>query len=228
MTDVIHSLWPTPVGSFRFEGAEDLNPLLVRMFGALRAVQAQQQNQAPFFASDDDLDRRIRLAEWTPFLDFVLRSVKLVVTHANATDWGAGVDARVELAGMWFQISNRGAFHDIHNHGNCSWSGVYYVQIDPPQARTAHPVYGAANGITRLYGPYLPRLGGAYADFGNAYLQRAHFDVEPQVGTLVVFPSFLEHKAMPYEGSADRVVISFNARVHAAGAGDRVYRFSAV
>ncbi len=40
----------------------------------------------------------------------------------------------------------------------------------PEWQRIQHPVYGVANGVTRLYGPHLGTLGGAFVDLGNAYL----------------------------------------------------------
>jgi hypothetical protein len=39
-----------------------------------------------------------------------------------------------------------------------------------------------------------------------------------------VFPAFLPHKAMPYAGENDRIVVSFNVQIHAPG-GDRIYRY---
>ena len=70
---------------------------------------------------------------------------------------------QLELTGVWFQIQNGAAFHDIHTHGNCSWSGVYYVQIDPPAQRQAHPELGALNGATRFYSPMFPLIGATSA-----------------------------------------------------------------
>jgi hypothetical protein len=32
-------------------------------------------------------------------------------------------------------------------------------------------------------------------------------DVTPQEGQLVVFPAFMPHKAMPYAGEKDRIVV---------------------
>jgi ectoine hydroxylase-related dioxygenase (phytanoyl-CoA dioxygenase family) len=89
-------------------------------------------------------------------------------------------------------------------------------------------VLGAANGVTRFYGPHFNRLGGAAMDFGNAYLQNAHLDVPPVPGQLVVFPSWLAHQAMPYHGSADRVIVSFNVSVHAAGGSDELHSYAHV
>jgi uncharacterized protein (TIGR02466 family) len=225
-----HALWPTPLGVHRYAQAEALNPLLVRVFGALRATQGHARGEAPgaFFASDDDLLQRVQLTEWQAFVRFIVESLRDTVTRSNAAAWPPqGLDLQVAVEGMWFQIANRGAFHDVHTHGNASWSGVYCVQVDEPERRCAHPVYGAANGVTRFYGPPFAHLGGAHVDVGNAYLQPPHVEVEPVPGQLVLFPSWLAHQALPYDGECERVVVSFNASVHAARGGDRLHGYSA-
>jgi len=227
----LHALWPTPIGVHRLPGAEYLNPLLVRVFGALRAQQ-QGGDARPFFASGDDLLQRIRLPEWQVFVRFVVEALRDTVTQANRAAWPAegaaqGLPLRLAIDGMWFQVSNRGAFHDVHTHGNCSWSAVYCVQVDPEPRRVQHPTYGAANGVTRLYGPPFAQLGGAHVDLGNAYLQPPHVDVAPLPGQLVLFPAWLAHQALPYDGELDRVIVSFNASVHAAQGADRLHGFAA-
>lgn len=225
-----HTLWPTPLGVHRLAGADELNALLVRVFSALRTTQSHARNEAPgaFFASSDDLLRRVQLPEWQGFVRFLVESLRDTARQANAGTWpAAGLELKVAVEGMWFQISNQGAFHDVHTHGNCSWSGVYVVQVDADAARCAHPVYGAANGATRFYGPPFTHLAGAHADLGNAYLQPPHVDVAPLPGQLLLFPSWLAHQALPYAGALDRVIVSFNASLHAAQGGDRVFGFSA-
>ncbi|PWR20537.1 putative 2OG-Fe(II) oxygenase [Zavarzinia compransoris] len=225
-----HGLWPVPLGISRLAGAEAFNALLVRTFAVLRAEQSAARGQdpsGPFFASDDDLVQRITAKDWQAFVRFVVDRLHDTVEQANDGHWpDRGLDLQVSLKGMWFQCSNGGAFHDVHTHGNCSWSGVYVVQVDPPEQRAAHPVYGAANGVTRFYGPPFATLGGAFVDVGNAYLQPPHRDVAPVPGQLAVFPSWLAHQALPYAGTRDRIIISFNASVHAAG-GDRLHGYGA-
>lgn len=224
----LHALWPTPLGIHRNPQAAAINPLLVRVFTALRATQlaTRGQSSAAFFASDDDLLRRIKLPEWEQFVRFIVESLRDTAKHANEGAWPRqGADLRVALEGMWFQCSNGGAFHDVHTHGNCSWSGVYVVQVDEAQDRVRHPVYGAANGATRFYGPNFATLGGAHVDMGNAYLLPPHRDVDPVSGQLVVFPSWLAHQALPYEGGAERVIVSFNASIHAVS-GDRLHDYA--
>ncbi|MFM1988646.1 MAG: hypothetical protein RJA99_1603 [Pseudomonadota bacterium] len=227
----VHALWPTPLAVYRMPEADAVNPVLVRMLGALRVAQCAQRGQpadAPFFASDDDLLRRLRTAEGDALARFVVGSLQDAVGRANAGAWPPGRRAlKVAIEGMWFQCSRGGAFHDVHTHGNCSWSGVYVVQVDPAERRRAHRVHGAQHGVTRFYGPPFARLGGAHVDLGNAYLQPPHVDLEPVPGQLALFPSWLPHQAMPYDGELDRIIVSFNASVHAADGDDRLHRYAA-
>jgi hypothetical protein len=224
-----HELWPTPIGIHRYADAAKLNPLLVGAFAEGRAAQEAKRGieRGPFFASDDDLLHRVKIPEWQAFVRFLVNSLGETVKKANREAWaGRDLELKVAIEGMWFQCSREGAFHDVHTHGNCSWSSAYIVQIDEPSKRVAHPVYGAANGVTRLYGPPFSALGGAFVDVGNAYLQPPHVDIEPVPGQLLLFPSWLAHQALPYNGEKERVIISFNASIHGSE-GDQMHGYSA-
>jgi uncharacterized protein (TIGR02466 family) len=221
------------MGVYQWSQAPDANALLARVFGALRATQSLQRpgEASPhFFASNDDLHQRIVLPEWQALVGFIVEGLRDTVMAANG-GWqdaqGQSPAFQIALEGLWFQISNRGVHHDIHTHGNCSWSGVYYVQIDPLPQRSAHPDLGALNGATRFYSPMFPLLGGAHMDMGNAFMQNATLDVTPEAGELVLFPAFLPHKAMPYQGAQDRIIVSFNAQIRAPG-GNQIYPYAAV
>jgi hypothetical protein len=224
-----HWLWPTPIGLHHYADAPKLNPLLVGAFGEGRVAQQRQRGEkpGPFFASDDDLLHRVKLDEWQDFVRFIVSSLGETVKQANGEAWaGQELELRVNIEGMWFQCSREGAFHDVHTHGNCSWSAVYIVQIDEPARRVSHSVYGLANGVTRLYGPPFSALGGAFVDAGNAYLQPPHHDIEPVPGQLLLFPSWLAHQALPYDGEKERIIISFNASIHGSR-GDQMHGYSA-
>lgn len=223
-------LWPTTLGLYQWPQAGQSNAVLARVFGAMRATQSLQrpQGKAHFYASDDDLLQRIQLPEWQALVRFIVEGIRDTVIDANG-GWGQGAPGpafNIALEGIWFQIGNRGVHHDIHTHGNCSWSGVYCVQVDEDAQRMAHEVFGALNGVTRFYGPHFQQLGGAHMDLGAAYLQQPHTDIAPRPGQLVVFPAWLPHQAMPYEGEHDRIIVSFNASVHAAQGSDQRHGYA--
>ncbi len=216
-------LWPTTIGIYHWDQATEVNPLLTRVLGALRATSQLQsgeihENPGAFYASSDDLLQRIQLPEWKQWVQFLVGAIRDTVAAANHQAWahthGQQLAMQIAIEGLWCQFSNQAAHHDVHTHGNCSWSGVYYVDLDDDATRREHPSLGALNGVTRFYGPYFNRLGGAHADFGNAYLQYPHTDIDPLAGRLVVFPSWLPHQALPYAGTRDRLILSFNASVH--------------
>jgi len=225
------ALWGIPVASARFSDAAGVNPELLRAFTAMRHLDPRHDagTSNGFYASADDLIRHCDIAEMRKLFAFIAARLGDIVASVNRQAWKEyGVSgARIAIAGSWFQMQNHGGFHDVHTHGNCSWSGAYYVDIDPCEQRRAHSVYGARNGVLRFYGPWWEQLGGAHIDAGNAYLMDSHWDVEPEPGLLVLFPSYLKHQAFPYDGARDRVVVSFNASVNAApGTSFKSYGFS--
>ena len=112
------------------------------------------------------------------------------------------------IVDSWYHITNAGGFHDAHFHHGCSWCGIYYVRVGDSGTR---PSGGAPNGGSRFYCPLT--CGGQYRDFGNRYLGGT-LDMPVEDGLLVIFPSFLLHSGLPYQGAQDRIVIAFNARVH--------------
>lgn len=225
-----HTLWATTLGIYQWADAPAVNPLLVRVLGALRATALPPPGPGAFYASNDDLLHRVKLPEWQQLVRFIVEGVRSTAAQANQQVWahesGQAPGLQIAIEGMWFQFSNGGAHHDVHTHGNCSWSGVYCVAVDDDTARCRHEVFGELNGITRFYGPWFSRLGGAHMDYGSAYLQQAHHDVAPRPGQLVVFPSWLPHQAMPYQGGQDRLIISFNASVHRAEGGNRTHGYA--
>ena len=227
----LQSHWPVPIAVHRFAQAAEVNVVLARVFATMRATDANfngatEAGSNHFYASADDLIQRIDLPEFHDLIEFIATALQTTAKQANAGVWPSGRHGlQLELMGVWFQIQNGAAFHDIHTHGNCSWSGVYYVQIDPLSQRKANPEWGALNGATRFYSPMFPLLGGAHMDMGNAFMQQATLDITPQAGELVVFPAFLPHKAMPYSGELDRIIVSFNAQIRSPG-GDQIYNYA--
>ena len=206
-------LWATPLLEKKCEAHKAINDTLIPLF---YEQKAENETKGNVYSSPDDLLQRYNHPAMTELFGFISESVFEIASTVNGHIWQQtkAENLSMHVVGAWFQIQNKFGFHDIHSHGNCSWSGVYYLQIDDADVRQKHADLGALNGITRFYSPRFDLLGGAHMDMGNAYLQESHIDIQPEEGTLIVFPSWLNHKAMPYDGEKDRIIISFNAQVH--------------
>ena len=116
-------------------------------------------------------------------------------------------DIQIRYQGMWANINGYKDYIKPHVHPECDWSGVYYVKLpencgliwfaDPRPVR--HMLIRE-----NLWGS-MPRLGcTAPRDIAT------QMTVSPEVSTLVMFPSFLEHFVDPNESHEPRISISFN------------------
>ena len=190
---------------------------MVSAFADGRAALERQRGVdpgAPFFASDDDLLQRVKLPELAGFPIVRVSAIGSTVEGANAEQWSGGVaEVQVGFQGMWFQVSRDGAFHDIHTHGNCSWSGVYIVQIDDHAAGFSTPSTGRrteSHGYTAHISR--PWVAPSWTWATPTYNHRTSTWLRARPDTAV--PAWLAHKAMPYAGELDRVIISFNVTIH--------------
>lgn len=217
----IKQLWPVTILSRRFGKYQQVNPDLIRYFEEYRA--AHPGAPGPVYASPDNFSADSDNPSILALQKFIMDNVFEVASEVNSAFWNKQKAFNVHLTGMWFQISNRYGFHDTHVHGNCSWSGVYYVQT---QGCSTGPAdlgeNDQPNGITRFYGPHIEYQAGGHGDLGNYYLQDYAFDSYPEDGKLVVFPSHLKHMVFPYNGERDRIIVSFHAQIN----GDEELRYS--
>ena len=212
----IHMLWPTPILRKKFDEHETVNSELVKLFYEHRRTDDNADVEAPIYSSTDDLLMRYDNPSLNQLFAFVSQSVFEISSSMNSEVWKHSQSKKMnmEVVGAWFQIQNGQGYHEVHTHGNCAWSGVYYLQVDGDEKRESNKTFGAMNGITRFYGHHMDVIGGGYMDSGNLYLQSTGFDSKPEEGVLCIFPSHLKHMAMPYEGEKDRIIISFNVQVH--------------
>ncbi len=109
----------------------------------------------------------------------------------------------IDLFETWVHITRDGGYHDSHIHPNCSWCGIYYIDIGDV---TVNP----PNGCNRFYPPVA--LG--YEDIGSMVYPLNPVQPPPEDGKLLLFPSHIRHSALLYRGKRDRILASFNARIH--------------
>lgn len=94
------------------------------------------------------------------------------------------------------QAAERG-FIDTHIHEESWLSGAYYVEL-PAAIRRDDPAHAGWIEFGRPYAGLPP--------VPEALLRQAC----PQAGTLLLFPSYVFHRTLPYAGRGERISISFD------------------
>jgi len=104
----------------------------------------------------------------------------------------------------WANLNRHGDYNRTHTHSGNHWSGVYYVE--PGEAVEGRPLSGAIEFIdprpaVNVYDiPGLPQV--------------STWTIRPEAGMMILFPSWLRHGVLPYEGTKERLTIAFNIRIN--------------
>ena len=107
-------------------------------------------------------------------------------------------DQAVEITGCWATVLARGAAHKAHSHPNNFLSSVYYVRTRPgSDAINFHDPRTQA-GVIR---PPVVELTAENTD---------QVVVRVTNGTLLMFPSYLEHSVDANVNEEERISVSFN------------------
>ena len=108
----------------------------------------------------------------------------------------------LNISNSWFAIQDVGGMLKDHSHGGSIVSGVFYINVDegsnPTVFENPNPyAYFNYDTVIKEYTPYTYQ----------------HFNVFPQKGNLIIFPSWVKHGCtyIPNQ-SKDRTIISFNTK----------------
>ena len=105
----------------------------------------------------------------------------------------------------WYNTNRYGDHHAPHTHPNAYLSGTYYVRVPPAPASVDDPL--ARPGCISFYDP---RSGANMVTVGPEPDARSAHVVRPTAGTLLMWPSPLQHYVHPNLSEEHRVTISFN------------------
>lgn len=108
-----------------------------------------------------------------------------------------GYDA-FEITGCWATVLAKGAIHKAHSHPNNFLSGVYYVRT---HLGTDTINFHDPRNQTSVIRPPVVELTAENTD---------QFVVRVTNGTLLMFPSYLEHSVDANMSEEERISISFN------------------
>ncbi len=106
---------------------------------------------------------------------------------------------RLKLDSLWVNVLKPGSGHSGHIHPHCVLSGTYYVRTPP----------GAS--ALKLEDPRLPlMMASPPRDADAPSFQRPFVYLQPEVGTLLMWESWLRHEVPPNAAKRERISLSFN------------------
>ena len=167
-----------------------------RLEKSLRAIKERGEGftDATYYVTPDDLQTRPEMKE---FSDLVLKEAKEILDLLCVKR-----DSHY-VTNMWANITNPNHRHAMHIHPNCLLSGIMYVKAPKSCGPTqfADPRPGA-----RMLEPSFTQI--------NKF-NMGQFFVEPEKGTVLIWPSYMPHAVERghAQHDEDRIVIAFNIMI---------------
>jgi uncharacterized protein (TIGR02466 family) len=188
-SDVI-PMFPTLVWKIQLK-AEFHDAIDAKIFATLQELRRDlpELGLGQGWQSDHTLHERRELRELFACVSNVAKSILRF--------WRIGYDA-LEITGSWATVLAKGAIHKAHSHPNNFLSGVYYVRT--PQGADTINFHDPRNQA-RVIRPPVVELTAENTD---------QVVVRVMNGTLLVFPSYLEHSVDANVSEEERISVSFN------------------
>ena len=213
----INTIFAVPMVFHKLEDCAGLNAELESLFVARAAEGKKYGNPRPFVDRNETLfESNFRLFDWPHdcirrLRDFCVPALYGAIGELN----GYGVEQlkRLHMATeSWYHLTQRGGYFGVHNHALHSWSGVYCVRHDGDDPQSM-------SGRLSFINPHSPSA--MYMDMAIANLRPPYgmgpLNLRLEPGELVLFPSWLLHHVLPYDGSTLRITVAFNARFRMEG-----------
>lgn len=188
----------TPIVSYPWPDSDDLNRELAKIILAAEKKEdgITRSNVGGWHSATD-------FFEWKePSIKALgerIRQMTMAITRATAIAKDGARTFNYRFDG-WANVSRNGNYNSAHNHPNCVWSGVYYVQTGTAEPDTQF------NGRLELLDP---RAGANMLYIADTLLT-ARYLITPTPGLMILFPSWLGHLVHPFFGKGERISIAFN------------------
>jgi uncharacterized protein (TIGR02466 family) len=175
-------LFPTVVSVSKFPDHATLAPRLNARIRALVADQAKKQTS----------DRLHEDPEFLPLVEFIIAQVTERLEYFRYTQQDFFITS------CWGNLHRRGDAIGWHRHPNSFISGVYYAEVPEPCSELL------------FNDPRKAELVFDVATSENTQWNMPVYPFAPAAGTMLLFPSWLEHTVVPNPGDGERISISFN------------------
>ena len=214
-------MWPTYIGEFYNPKHNEIKKDLLNFFENYKKNNENSRKGGTVHSPDDGIekekykiDQDLYMSKYDLHLEkdktyqdlmgFISQGFIEMASKANETERKDlkfnKENLKVVINDSWFIDYKKGGFVLPHTHPRCSWNCVYYVQVGDD----ANPT----NGSTFFQ---KSRPENHTNDFGSKYNEQTMLKLKPAEGKLVIWPQYVSHGSMPYEGVQNRIIVSANA-----------------
>lgn len=127
--------------------------------------------------------------------NFITTSVNFFANDVLETE------EKLRVTQSWTNISRFGQSHHTHSHPNSILSGVFFLEF----AEKSSPIC-----FRKPYKTFYDLKFRNFNAYNTALDPSSYYSINPSVGDLLIFPSWLDHWVDPSESETDRVSLSFN------------------
>ncbi len=189
-------LWPTRLIERRLPGYANPTQALIEL---IHADEARETGYTVRYQEQDFFKREEAPVRW--LRDEINGTVSGYLDHV-----GVAARARWEVEG-WYNVNRLGDHHSPHGHPGCYLSGTYYVRI-PTTVSDSVDVHSDAHSACISF--HDPRSAANMHALSGEPDSQATFVLRPESGTLLMWPSQLQHYVHPNLSDEERITISFN------------------
>ena len=221
----ISAIWPTYIGEFYNPDHDKIKLDLLNYFEQYKKEHPNLRNGVSVVSPKDkilnnkiEIDQDIYVSNknlhkennesYSQLMMFFSKALISIATKANENEKMIKDFDNKKLESLimdsWFiDYKNEGGLVLPHIHSNCSWCGVYIVQANYNSE--------SYNGSTFFHDI---RPTSQTNDFGSLFNSKKIFKIKPIEGKLLIWPQYVMHGSLPYEGDKNRIIVSFNAKVN--------------
>lgn len=203
-------LFAVPHALARHPAPGPLNARLRELFLAREAEGERYAHPTPLVDREHLFESRFDLFSWPDacvqeLKKFCWRELYQAIGAANGYD--LETLKRLHIAdSTWFHVTRRGGYFGLHLHPMATWSGVYCVS--PGLPAPGHPNSGALQFVN-------PHATSQMFVDTSVVNMKPPYAASPrqfhlEAGQLVLFPSWLLHEVLPYQGDGERITVAFN------------------
>ena len=171
--------------------------IISQKFSASKAWRLKKQIQELEFIASPRQTKNTRILD-LPFMRELKATIAGTIENLIHNLDKDSKNAGFKFLDSWANQYNRGEAAQVHVHPNSQFSGVVFFD-DDDKLMFHRP--------DPWHDPMLP-INMIVKDDNEYYRTHTHHQITANAGTIIVFPSMLEHSTMRSDG--DRVTVSFN------------------